>query len=57
MGLRPLEICLVLQREDRPSESEVYIRQSLTTKVDSRTLKVNPVRAGILTSKYDPRTQ
>ena len=38
MGLRPLEIFLILQRRDRlwSSESDVYYRrQILTTKVDA----------------------
>ena len=38
MGLRPLEIFLLMQRGDRleMSESDVYRRQILTTKVDLR---------------------
>ena len=43
MGLRPLEICLLLQRGDRlyTSESDVYRRQILTYKVDPRAERVN----------------
>ena len=42
MGLRPLEIFLLLQRGDRlqSSESDVYRRQILTTKVDPRAVRV-----------------
>ena len=42
MGLWPLEICLLLQCGDRleSSESDVYRRQILTTKVDPRALRV-----------------
>ena len=41
MGLRPLEIFVLLQCADRlwASESDVYRRQILTTKVDPRTVK------------------
>ena len=44
MGLRPLEIFLLVQRGDRlkSSESDVYRRQILTTKVDPRAVGVNP---------------
>ena len=43
MGLRPSEIFLLLQCGDRlqSSESDVYRRQILTTKVDSRAVRVN----------------
>ena len=43
MGLRPLEIFLPLQCGERleSSESDVYRRQILTTKVDPRTVRVN----------------
>ena len=42
MGLRPLEIFVLLQCGDRlwSSESDVYRRQILTTKVDPRTVRV-----------------
>ena len=42
MGLRPLEICLLLQCGDRleSSESDVYRRQILTTEVDPRAVRV-----------------
>ena len=42
MGLRPLEIFLILQCGDRlqSSESDVYRRQILTTKVDPRAVRV-----------------
>ena len=42
MGLRPLEIFLLLQRGDRlwSSESDVYRRQILTTKVGPRAARV-----------------
>ena len=42
MGVRPLEIFVILQREDRvySSESDVYSRQILTTKVDPRAVEV-----------------
>ena len=42
MGLRPLEIFLLLQRGDRlqSSESDVYRRQILTTKVGPRAVRV-----------------
>ena len=42
MGLRPLEIFLFLQRGDRAqsSESDVYRRQILTTKVGARAVRV-----------------
>ena len=45
MGLRPVEIFLLLQCEDRlkSSESEVYRRQILTTKVYPRTVRVRHV--------------
>ena len=45
MGLRPLEIFLLLQCGDRlqSSESDVYRRQILTTKVDPRTVRVKPL--------------
>ena len=41
MGLRPLHIFLVLQCGDRlqTSESDVYKRQILTSKVDLRTVR------------------
>ena len=44
MGLRPLEIFLLLQCEDRllSSESDVYRRQILTTKVYPRAVRVKP---------------
>ena len=43
MGLRPLEIFLLLQCGYRlqSSESDVYRRQILMTKVDPRTVRVN----------------
>ena len=43
MGLRSLEIFLLLQCEDRlyRSESDVYRRQILTTKVYPRAVRVN----------------
>ena len=42
MGLRPLQIFQFLQRGDRlyTSESDVYRRQILTTKVDPRAVRV-----------------
>ena len=42
MGLRPLEIFLLLQCGDRLwwAESDVYRRQILTTKVDPRAVRV-----------------
>ena len=45
MGLRPLEIYFLLQCGDRlyTSESDVYRRQILTTKVDPRAVRVNKV--------------
>ena len=45
MGLRPLEIFLLLQCGDRlySSESDVYRRQILSTKYDPRTIRVNIV--------------
>ena len=47
MGLRPLEIFLLLQRGDRlyTSESDVYRRQIVTCKDDPRTESVNPYPA------------
>ena len=43
MGLRPLEICLLLQRGDRlyTSESDVYRRQNLTYKDGPRAERVS----------------
>ena len=43
MGLRPLKIVLLLQCEDRlqTSESDVYGRQIMTTKVNPRAVRVN----------------
>ena len=43
MGLRPLEIFLLLQCGDRvlSSESDVYRRQVLSTKVYPRAVRVN----------------
>ena len=69
MGLRPLEIFLLLQHGDRlqTSESDVYRRQILTTKVDPRAVRVNyglfkyisvlkgVYRRQILMTKVDPR--
>ena len=48
MGLRPLEIFLLLQCGDRlySSESDVYRRQILTTKVYPRAVRANPLSAG-----------
>ena len=45
MGLRPLEIFLLLQRGDRlwSSESDVYRRQILSTKVDPRAVRVEDI--------------
>ena len=53
MGLRLLEIFLILQWGDRhlSSESDVYRRQILTTKVDPRAVKVKPSRC-IKASSY-----
>ena len=47
MGLRQLVIFLFLQRGDRlqSSESDVYRRQILTTKIDPRAVRVNPISA------------
>ena len=44
MGLRRLEIFLLLKCRDRlhSSESAVYRRQILTSKVDPRSVRVNP---------------
>ena len=44
MGLWPVEICLLLLCGDRlqSSESDVYRRQVLTTKVNSRAVRINP---------------
>ena len=49
MGLRPLEICLLLQCGDRlrSSESDVYRRQILTTKVDPRAVRVKYMRVHV----------
>ena len=46
MGLRPLEIFLLLQCEDRlwSSESDVYRRQILTTKVDPRAVRAKGLK-------------
>ena len=43
MGVLPLEIFVLLQRGDRllSSESDVYRRQILMTKVDPRAVRVN----------------
>ena len=43
MGIQPLEIFFLLQCGDRllTSESDVYRRQILTTKVDPRAARVN----------------
>ena len=47
MGIRSLEIVLLFQCGLRlkSSESDVYRRQILTTKVDLRAARVNPLRA------------
>ena len=50
MGLRPLEIFLFLQCEDRlqSSESDVYRRQNLTSEVYPRTVRVKGHREVLL---------
>ena len=57
MGLRPLYIIVFLQRGDRlqTSESDVYRRQILTSKVGPRAVRVNAVYKYIATySRHEP---
>ena len=56
MGLRRLEIILLLQRGDRlyTSESDVYRRQILTAKVDPRAVRVS-ILAQLAGSARDAR--
>ena len=56
MGLRILEIFLFLQCEDRflTSESDVYRRQILTTKVDPRAVRGNPLPAKLSNLNFHP---
>ena len=54
MGLRPLQIFLLLQCGDRleTSESDVYRRQIVTTKVDPRALRTKALHYFSINHEY-----
>ena len=56
MGLRPVEIFEFLQCGDRlwSSESDVYIRQILTTEVESRAARVNAQPSSATLEQHQP---